>query len=59
MKKSPVIHRTWPIGMVRYVHAQRARKLRRRGENVRPFGVQCFGRHKVVFCWMPRTLDAV
>lgn len=43
----------WPIGTVRKVHAQRARKLRRRGEDVRPFGLTVTGR--AIYVWMPRT----
>lgn len=39
-------------GGVHYVHSQRARKLRRRGEDVRTFGNTSSGR--AIFVWFPK-----
>jgi len=44
-------------GSTRYVHAQRARKLRRRGEDVRPFGSTSTGRARFVWFRIGRPAE--
>lgn len=46
----------WPIGEMRRVHAQRARKLRRRGVETIPFGRSKTGR--VTYVWFPYSYSS-